>query len=167
MASFKASISYVLANEGGFTADPSDSGGPTNYGITHAVYSRFIGHPASLGEMKSMPLVDAETIYEKEYWHQLQLDWVLDQNVATCILDCGVNMGEGVAIRLAQQASAAPVDGIMGPVTLSHINKATDFIPSFHEAVKDHYEDIVENNPNDAVFLKGWMNRVNKMLTLV
>ena len=44
----------VLVNEGSFTDNPVDPGGPTNFGVTLHTYSGFLGRPATTDELKAM-----------------------------------------------------------------------------------------------------------------
>ena len=52
---------------------------------------------------------------------------------------------------------------IAGPLTMQKlseipINQALD---NFISAAIDHYDKIVENNPDQKVYYNGWINRVN------
>lgn len=173
MANFNDAIDFTLQNEGGFSDNPNDSGGATNFGITQETYSRFVGRPVSVEEVKAMPLQDAKTIYERSYWAPLDLNNFAYQPSATALFDMGVNLGVVTAARLAQEACCdvginLVVDGILGATSCEKINQlGPDFMTPFHTRVVSHYEQIVANNPKDHVFLGGWMNRANKLLTLI
>lgn len=45
MSNFDDAFTYTIGNEGGYSNDPNDSGGPTNFGITIGDLSRFLGRP--------------------------------------------------------------------------------------------------------------------------
>lgn len=173
-ANFDQCIPYVLTNEGGFTNNPSDGGGATNFGITQATLSAWRGHLASVVDVEYMKIEEAKAIYKAKYWDVLGLDKVNENNVATCILDVAVNRGPKTAGKYAQNAcnnlgSTLAVDGSLGSLSLAAINSydPAAFIRQFELLIESGYNDIVANNPSQKVFLKGWLNRARRMLTLV
>ncbi len=56
---FRASLEFVLAREGGFVDHPNDRGGPTCWGITEQV-ARAHGYR---GDIRELPRSTAEAIY--------------------------------------------------------------------------------------------------------
>lgn len=172
--SFSQAIVYVLKNEGGFVDNPSDKGGPTNYGITEADYSLFKGHPITDEEVKEMPVSDAESIYRAKYWNKY-MD-ALDVGVATAIMDWGVLHGTINAHSLAQTTAnllgANPpllVDGFLKETSVNTINKLNpnDFILKYSAEVKKCLDDRVKLHPSQKVFLSGWNARADRMKTLI
>lgn len=160
MADFTTAISYVLENEGGYSNDPNDPGGATNFGI----------------EQKEWPEVDIANInrdqaigwYKPNYWEKAPYDSIESQQVATKLFDMHVNCGLGTAVRIAQQAMGfknEDVDGNMGPATLSAINQAqpNDFLNAVVELLQAHYKSLETHNPKLVVFDHGWMNRAVKL----
>ena len=85
MAEFLPAVQYVLLNEGGFTNNPSDPGGATNFGI----------------EQREMPGVDIRSItrdqaisfYLSNYWNKVLYANLASQQVATKLFDMHVNLG--------------------------------------------------------------------------
>ena len=51
-ANFDGCLSRLLAHEGGYTNDPSDPGGPTNFGITIRDYRAYVKFSATAGDVK-------------------------------------------------------------------------------------------------------------------
>lgn len=87
-------IAFVLKQEGGYTNDPKDPGGPTNWGITIWDARKFWKSDASAADVKAMPLQVAKDIYQPKYWlvvHGPDLPAGLD----LCTMDAGVNSGVG------------------------------------------------------------------------
>lgn len=173
MARIEASIEYVLANEGGYTNDPQDAGGATNWGITHADLAKWRKAPVSNQDVKDMTKAEAEEIYKAYYWSPLNLDGVDDQNIATCIFDTGVNRGIYIGGSYAQKVcnelgGNLAVDGKIGHLSLGSLNtlKRRDFITDYYTLVKAGYDAIVASHPSQRVFYKGWMARARKLLTL-
>lgn len=95
-------ISAVIAIEGGYSNDPSDSGGETNFGITIRV-ARKHGYT---GEMRDIPRSIAERIYEESYWYEPGFYDVstIYQRVGRELFDTGVNCGVGKASEFLQMA---------------------------------------------------------------
>lgn len=173
MADFDDCIDYVLTNEGGFSNNPHDGGGATNFGITQATLSQWRGHLVSSVDVQYMKMSEAKAIYKDKWWTPMGLDHVNSHAVATCILDVGVNRGQKTGCKYAQNAcnnlgSHMTVDGSLGPISFAEINKylPTDFIRTFELLIESGYNDIVANHPDQKIFLKGWINRARRMLTI-
>lgn len=167
---FLNAFKFVLGNEGGFTNDPADSGGPTNWGITMHDYSAWLQRPVSIEEIKQMPLDHAKRIYFQWYWTPMGLNHVLNSEVACAIFDQGVNRGTRTIIKAVQGIVGAEPDGFMGPKTLAAINNFNGgpekLIDEISKQAEESYKKIVERKPNQAVFLKGWINRARRLLKL-
>lgn len=166
---FTQAFAYTVGNEGGYTNDAYDSGGPTNWGITQADYAQFKGHPVSAADVKAMPKSDAQEIYKKRYWTSVGADKINDVGIAICMFDIGVVRGIGVPPIYAQQICKVAVDGHVGPITLAAINAMDPkvFITQFSAKAKAGFYGIVARNPTQVKFIKGWVNRANRLLTLI
>ena len=94
----EASISKTLTYEGGYTNDPKDPGGPTNWGITIADARMYWKQDASAADVKAMPKSVAIAIYQDKYWAKLDCD-----NRPTgpdfVDFDLGVNSGIGRTLQ--------------------------------------------------------------------
>lgn len=177
MAKIDKSIDFILANEGGFTNDAADRGGPTNWGIIAVDVARFRGVPVSqitIHDMKILSKTEAIAIYKKQYWDALKLDGVVSQPIATAIFDIGVVRGISIGAKYAQKACTLlghplAVDGQVGPLTLLAINKCEVgmFIHRLEALFFAGFVAIVEHNPSQHVFLKGWERRAERLLTLI
>jgi hypothetical protein len=93
----------------------------------------------------------------------------LDQSIATALFDMGVLCGPGSAARLCQEVLSIDQTKKMDSNTLEAINSTTDenFIPLFASKNIERFENIVKKNSSQTVFLKGWKNRANRLLTLI
>ena len=102
-----------------------------------------------------------EAFYKKEFWDKARLDEVVSQQIANEIFVAGVNMGMKKAVMLAQKLVCVPADGVMGPKTLTAINKYDDamFDEMYDILETDHYEMIIADNPSKRIYAKGWRNR--------
>ncbi len=91
---YDACLARVLKDEGGYTNDPVDPGGPTNFGITIADYRKYINKAGVALDVKRMDLNDAKAIYKSKYWNALNCDNLSSGVDYTCF-DYGVNSGLG------------------------------------------------------------------------
>ena len=128
---FSEIINEVLKAEGGYVDDPDDKGGATNYGVTQATFSAFVGRDVSKDEIQDMSEGDAIDCYENMFWNKNKLDQFID-TLRHIYFDMIVNMGSRNAGKIIQRAvntkkndSILDVDGIVGGGTLAHIDSIT------------------------------------------
>jgi len=170
-------IEEVLKHEGGFVNRAEDRGGPTNFGITKAVYEDWIGRPVSIDEIRTMDRNEAKEIYENRYLVGPRISELSDP-LQTHILDIAVNSGPKTAIKMLQRvlnmAGFGPVDvdGVLGPKTRQVAENAQIEMGGYlqnaivEERIK-FYNSIVERDPKQAVFIRGWLNRANSFRVTV
>lgn len=173
-SAFEQALDYTFANEGGFSNDAADHGGATRYGITRAEAARWRKKPVSVAEMKVFPIEEAKSIYKAWYWDTMSLDKVSSAPSAICMFDIGVVMGIGIPPKFAQaicnaHGGSLVVDGHIGPMTLAAVNAldANVFVRDFSAKTEARFRGIVANNSSQSVFLKGWLNRAHRLLTLI
>ena len=168
-ADIEDALVFTLKNEGGYTNHPLDKGGPTNKGITIHRLSEFLGRKATTEDVKNLDYERIKLIYKQYYWDVMNLDKVLEQSIATVLFDMGVLCGTGTAARLCQEVLGVEQTKKMDAVTLDAINATTDekFILEFAKRNIQRFEDIVRTKPSQKVFLKGWTNRANRLLSLI
>ena len=169
MADFKKAVAYVILNEGSeYTNDPDDAGGPTKFGITQEDLATWRRRPVSPDDVRNLTQDEAEQIYEAFYWLPLGCDKILDQGISTAIMDSGVLDGIVTCARWAQQIVGTNQDGHIGPLTEAALNRTSTntFIDNLVAIITRHYEAIVAAHPQDKKFLKGWLNRADRLKTL-
>ncbi len=165
---FEGALAHVLEMEGGYTEDPYDPGGPTNFGITLAVFASFKGvhlEAGNLAELKAdLKRIDPETvreIYRGRYWEPAGCG-ALEPALALMHFDAAVNQGVGTAIRFLQEAVGAEADGEIGPETRSAILRTSV------DAALVRYADIRRQRYRALStfwrFGRGWLNRVDRTL---
>lgn len=169
-AIFHEALEHVFEQEGGFANDPVDRGGATRYGITEVV-AREHGYD---GDMRALPLELAQDIYEASYWAPLRLDELASATVALKAFDLAVNMGPGAAARILQRAAvingkAVVVDGAIGQRSLGALNELTDrhelaVVGAVVGFAFKRYEAIVERDPSQSRFIRGWLSRLMRGL---
>ncbi len=173
MTNFDKAFEYTVGNEGSYSNDRFDSGGPTKFGITQRDLSVWLHRSASIQEVKDMTLETAKAIYLAHYWSPLSLDQITNSGIATCLFDIGVVRGIGVPPKYAQMicnshGAGLVVDGHVGPKTIAAINSLDphSFISDFSTIALSGFRAIVARNPTQGKFLKGWSRRATRLLTL-
>lgn len=163
---FPYAMSIVFMHEGGLTDDPHDSGGITNFGITLPFLKQYNPN-ATVDDIKNLTKSDAEKIYRELIWDKYNYQKIEDTQIAAKIFDMSVSIGEYESHVLAQRAINAltrypiQVDGILGPISFSKINDLAPLylLNELRDLLKRYYLLVVSKNPEDKVFLKGWLNR--------
>jgi lysozyme family protein len=176
-AVFEATMAKTAAAEGGYVNDLADSGGETNYGITLAV-ARAFGYR---GEMRDLTAAQARQIFEQRYFIQpgFALIEPVSAEVASWLLDTGINMGPATAAKMLQRALNVLNDGatiypdlaadgqagamtrealrrfmgrrgVMGGVILCRLLSALQ---------ATRYVEIAEATPSQERFAYGWVTR--------
>ena len=87
-------LTRLLKDEGGYSNDPRDPGGATNFGITLKDYQLYINKAGTAIDVKNMRVEDAKKIYKAKYWDALNCDNLPSGVDYTCF-DYGVNSGLG------------------------------------------------------------------------
>lgn len=166
MALFDIALALVLKHEGGFANVAADRGGATNFGISTPTYSRYLGRPATVADIKAMPMKAVETIYRQDYWLKVRGDDINQQATASYLMDMAVLMGPASAIRLMQTAvGGLTADGIIGPKSIARLNAIDPvvFALVFSKACVSAFVAITTANPTQLVFLPGWVKRAHEM----
>ncbi|MEM7047234.1 MAG: glycosyl hydrolase 108 family protein [Pseudomonadota bacterium] len=163
-------IDDVISREGGFVNHPDDRGGATNYGITQATLSAWLGRRARLAEVQNLDIDTARAIYARRYLSAPRID-TLTQRIVPFVFDTAVLHGPRSAIRLLQRVlnragfGKVCVDGVIGPQTRKACEAADRVMgPYLLDALCEQrraiYHRIVARNPSQKVFLRGWLNRL-------
>ena len=95
-------IDDVIGREGGYSNDPRDSGGATQWGITERV-ARSNGYT---GTMQTLSRDKAVAIYREQYVIRPGFVSIipLSERIAEELVDTGVNMGVGKAAEFLQKS---------------------------------------------------------------
>lgn len=120
-ATYDAAMIRVYADEGGYTDDPKDPGGPTNYGITIFDARKYWKPNATALDVKNMPKSVAADIYRKHYATPMRYD-DLPAGVDYSVLDAAINSGVGRAppwLAKALGVAYTSLAALIGPATQS------------------------------------------------
>lgn len=140
----------VFPIEGGYTNDPRDPGGPTNFGITLADARQYWKASATAIDVKNMPKRVAETIYAEHYATTLRYN-DLPAGLDYSVLDYGINSGTGRAGKVLRRlvglddSTSAITDIVIGELrkrnTIALINAIWDERLKFLKSLStwDHF----------------------------
>ena len=170
MAKVEVLVPFILSWEGGFSCHPNDKGGATNKGVTIATW-RSVGYDKDgdgdidVDDLRKITDSDAVSrVLKPHYWDRWKADQIKSQSVANILVDWVWASGAN-GIKPVQELLGVKVDGIVGAKTLAALN-ARNPRQLFDEIKKEreaYIERIVKNNPTQAVFKRGWLNRLNSI----
>jgi lysozyme family protein len=157
---FDACMPFIFKAEGGFSDNPADPGGATNFGITLATLRAYEGNPSlTAQDVKDLTPATAREIYRSNYWNRMQCGSLPD-GLDLEVFDFGVNAGPGEAVKALQKIVGVTADGSIGPITLAALGqlKPRDLISQYSDARLAFYRAL--NNP---AFEQGWATRVSQI----
>jgi len=161
---YEAALAHVLKSEGLWSDNPADPGGATMKGSTLVVYRNWKRNPhLTKDDLKNIPDQEVHDLYKELYWDKIDGD-MLPSGVDYAVFDSAVNMGVGRAAKLIQEAAGVAADGVLGPTSLSFIQKADpkELIEKFSQLKEAFYKSL----STFPTFGKGWLNRVAEVKTL-
>jgi len=173
---FRAAFDKLIGVEGGYSNNPSDSGGPTRWGVTESV-ARKHGYR---GDMRHYPKSEAERVYWLSYWQPLHLDAVsaiAGPELAYELFEQGVNMGVARPARWLQVTlnslnrqgrdyADIAEDGQIGPQTLGALEAfarkrggegVAVLLTAMNCLQGAFYIELARQRPKDEEFLFGWL----------
>lgn len=107
---FDDAFTRLLGHEGGYSNNPKDPGGETNWGISKRSYPDV--------DIKNLTIDQAKAIYLRDFWNPIG-------NAHPAIkfqaFDFAVNSGIGTAIRKLQAAIGVADDGHWGPLSAARL----------------------------------------------
>lgn len=158
---FDEAFDRLIGHEGNFTDDRRDRGNwtsgvigrgqlkGTKYGISAMTYPHL--------DIKNLTLDQAKSIYKQDWWDRLDADHI-DSAIVFQVWDFAINAGMSTAKRKLQSAVGVADDGIIGPITLSAVNKMdlNDVLMRFNAQRLDYYTRL----STWSTYGKGWTRRV-------
>ena len=130
---FRETMDFVFRWEGGYSFDPLDPGGETNFGISKKA------HPDI--DIKSLTKAQALSIYHQDYWIPAGCD-KLPWPLCLVVMDAAVNMG----VKRAEQFKFNSKDWV------GFLFRRLEF-----------YSDLARRKPALKKFIRGWLNRVTDL----
>ncbi|MBN2675867.1 MAG: hypothetical protein JXR30_01290 [Alphaproteobacteria bacterium] len=153
-AKFKKAMKKTSVFEGGYSLNPNDPGGETQFGITKRWYPN--------EDIKGITKERAEYILFRDYYKKPGIDR-LPNSIRDQVFDNAVNQGQGTAIRNLQRAVGVKQDGLLGSKTLSRVKETPSLFlrENFKRSVQNRYEDIFNKNPTfEKTYGNGLRRRV-------
>lgn len=145
--SFEQAFKIVLASEGGFANHKADRGGATIYGIASKANPReyqAIMQCLERGDKAGAMQITMDT-YKTKYWDKANVDAIKDPAARLVAFDAAINHGAGYASKMVARTHDAD--------EMLRIRATT-------------YRNIIENDPSQQAFSKGWSNRLAKLDTI-
>jgi lysozyme family protein len=156
---FARAVALLLGDEGGYSRNPADPGGETNFGICKREY------PAT--DIKLLTRADAMVIYFRDWWERYCYS-DLPGPIGAKVFGLAVNMGPEHAARCLQRALRAcgrPVveDAVVGASTRVAAAGANQLalMAALRSEAAAYYRLLAanQNHERNAEFLDGWLNR--------
>jgi hypothetical protein len=140
---FNSALGYYLAHEGGWSQNPSDKGGPTNYGIAWNYHSGTLSKYGvfNLQGLHDINYEQVSKFYKNEFWDRHGLGKLKDQRVATKALDFVAATGGEVDITALNNMTPEAAIRLMG------------------QTQTEIYLKSAAKNPSQRQFLPGWLKR--------
>jgi lysozyme family protein len=174
MTNFDKAIEKVLAHEGGYVNDPVDRGGETNWGISYRFLEKQVFGYGNVppNYVRNLTRDQAKELYRKYFWDKVSGDAIKAYAVSFPIFDMAVNKGPHVVVNHVREVFGQAMipmteaGAYMPTETLRRLNnlnteyEQSEFIKRFVAVQKEHYNEIVANNPSQKRFITGWYNRL-------
>lgn len=157
---FAECLRRVLLSEGGYTNNPRDPGGPTNWGIT-LLDARLHWKPnATADDVRDMPKEVAVQIYKPKYWDALSGD-SLPSGLDYTVFDYGVNSGITRTGRVLRAVLGLPHSDALWAVDATVLNalQGAD-VTAVIDAVNAERLQFLMRLPTWPTFGNGWGRRV-------
>ncbi|MBR5892474.1 MAG: hypothetical protein IKZ37_02390 [Bacteroidaceae bacterium] len=165
---FYSTIPLILKYEGGFTDNPNDRGGKTNMGVTQGFLDTYKERAGvNVDDVIHLKKEDAIELYRTE-WNIYGFGKLDNSNVMKLVYDFSVNSGPQVAIKYLQRilnrrGKNLAVDGYIGENTNRAVNSVDEksLVREIQKARAEHCDRIVDQDPKQSKFIRGWFNRIN------
>lgn len=171
---FNNSYDFTSKWEGGYSNHKHDKGGATNYGISTTFMQSL--HPKESkaqiqARIDNLTQAEAKRIMHDEFWIKNKMEKIQDSDVAKFFFDTCVNHGQGFGAKALQTAvnnvtgAKLAVDGKIGEKTLKAVNSSNSraILQEMVRLRGNKYNRIIENNPSQEDFRKGWFRRLNSL----
>jgi lysozyme family protein len=156
---FARAVALLLVAEGGYSCNPADPGGETNFGICKREYPHT--------DIKSLTRDDAIAIYFRDWWRRYCYS-DLPGPIGAKLFGLAVNMGPERATRCLQRALRAcgrrvEEDALVGDATraaAAAVNQIA-LMAALRSEAAGYYRLLVASKQQNrsSQFLNGWLNR--------
>lgn len=141
---FEKVLNYLFPTEGGYGNHKNDYGGPTNLGVTQTTFNAWRKmNNKPVDDIRNITKDEARKIYHEMYWKASGANKQKDIRDALMLFDTAVQYGDVTARRMFKKAGG-------------------DFYKMLNIR-REQYKDTVRHNPDQEVFIKGWLNRIDDL----
>lgn len=173
-ADFRTAYAYILKHEGWYANVPGDRGKETYGGISRKYNPNWWGwrfideykrNNGPIARYTHFPELDFWVMdYYLDIWVSEHFDLVIDQEIASYVLDFRINGTSSVCIikrSIRDAGGNIELSHKMTKETIEIINKINKkkFLNSLKKRRKDYYKNIVKKDSSQIVFLKHWLLR--------
>jgi lysozyme family protein len=147
-SNFRRCMDIVMAYDGGFSEDPGDPAGVSQFGIKIGTLRDWRHDDGLTAEdVKKLGRDEACEIYRTRYWNVLRCD-DLPLGVDLVAFDFGVNAGTGRSAKMLQQVVGAADDSSIGDATIAATKAMAprDVIKEMSNRRLDYYRDLPNAN---------------------
>lgn len=162
---FQKALHFTLSHEGGTNYHVNDRGGLTSWGISEKQYPDL--------NISDIGMREAVEIYEKDYWNPGKCEH-MEESLAITVFDSSVNCGlrsAGIWLQksLNHLGATVEVDGIVGVITIhaANLHNPYDLSGKVISHRLNRYTKLISRDPEQRVFVLGWMNRVSDLLRYI
>jgi lysozyme family protein len=157
--SFDKCLAITLRAEGGWSNNPSDSGGCTMLGVTLPAYCEWKRNPKlTCADLHMISMVEVHDFYHTTFWQRTMAE-DLPLGVDLMVFDAAVNMGVSRSVRLLQIALGVIEDGAIGPVTIAAALDVEPLVLINLLALRQTA--FYRSLENYTMFGNGWINRLH------
>lgn len=163
--------------EGGYSINPNDTGNyfdrnliGSNLGVTGNAYYKYYNKKPTKDTIKNLKIVDVTPIYKYNYWDKIKGDLITNESLADLMMFIVVNSGVGMVKSLKTIANATAGKKLFAETTTPFTPNEIQLINSLPQSIyfdnikmarEAFYRNLVKNKPSNAVFLNGWLKRLN------
>lgn len=142
---FDTMLEFILSQEGGYVNDPVDRGGKTNKGVTQNTYDGYRRKKnLSTQDVRMISDDEIREIYY-EFYKGSGADKIDNPQMALMVFDVAVGSGISRAKSMFKESGGD--------------------IKKFEQLRREFYDKIVQRDPSQRKFIKGWNNRVTNAMT--
>lgn len=163
-ANFERAQAIIKVFEGGFSNDPNDPGGPTNFGITHKILAAWRKKKSvTAAEVHDMTYEEAKDIYYAEFWSKSSCGH-MPGPLALPVYNIAVHAGPITAMKFLQRAlnqngAVLKIDGDIGDNSRAAIAAAP--VQETISDLIDLYEAKLRAHKKFTYYKKGFLKRVS------
>lgn len=154
-------IDEVMGAEGGYQNGANDHGGETKYGISKRAYPHL--------DIPNITQDMARDIFKNDYFNKISGEKLFEKNpgVAAHLADVAFNSGPGKAAEMLSDVLGLPKQKRITQEMIDRIPGDDSLVKKLSARRSEFYHSLAANDPVNARNLRGWMNRLDRINTLV